>query len=192
MISNRQRGLGVLIRASLIFTSGANLVATISTIMDFRPDVESVESNPAILVRVIRPSSTASRNKIGETRREMSDQIVAVSHSEGIGDVGNNSRGKVIVTNSGRTESVELHIALGDKTAQSNIQSSVSSKSTTQTVTSKVDMEALVLVQEGFELAEEVGSEEISVLNIEIIGGNGIFDGVETVSDGTRLEDFFG
>ena len=160
--------------------------------MDFRPDVESVESNPAILIGMLRPSSTTSRNKIGETRREMSDQIVAVGNSEGIGDVGNNSRGKVIVTNSGRTESVELHVALGDKTAHGNIQSSMGSESTAQTVAGKVDIEALVLVQERFELAEEVGSEEISVLNIEIIGGNSVFDGMESVSDGTRLEDFFG
>jgi hypothetical protein len=192
MISNRQRGLGILVSASLVFTTGTDLKSTIGTIMDFRPNMVSIKSNPSTLIRMLRPSSTSSSNKVGETRRKMSDQIVTVSDSEGIGDGVNNSRGKVVVTNSGRTESVKLHLVLGNNTAHSNIQSSMSSESTAQTVTSEVDVIVFVLVEKLLEFGHEVVSEEISIFNVEIVGGNSVFNGVETVGDSTRLEDFLG
>jgi len=192
MISNRQRSLGVLISARFIFTTLANLIPTIGTIMDFRPDVISIEGNPSTFIRMISPSSASTSNKIRETRRKMSDQIVTVGNSEAIGDVVDDSGGEVIATDSGRTESVELHLVLGDNTAHGDIQSSMGSESTTQTVTSKVDMIVTMLTEKLLEFGHEVVSEEISIFDVEIIGGNGVFDGMESVRNGARLEDFFG
>jgi hypothetical protein len=192
MISNRQRSLGVLISATLIFTARADFKATISTIMDFRPDVISIEGDPSTFIRMFSPSSTSTSNKVGEAGRKMSDQIVTVGDSEAIGDVVNDSRGEIIASNSGRTESVEFHLVLGDNTAHGDIQSSVGSKSTAQTVTSEMDMIVTMLVEKLLEFGHEVVSEEISILDVEIVGSDGIFDGMKSVRNGTRLEDFFG
>jgi len=160
--------------------------------MDFRPDVESIEGNPSTFIRMISPSSTSSSNEIRKARREMSDQIVTVGNSEAIGDIVNDSRGEVVATNSGRTESIELHLVFVDNTAHGDIQSSMGSESTAQTVTSEMDMIVTMLIEKLLEFGHEVVSEEISVFDVEIIGGNSVFERVESVRNGTRLEDFLG
>ena len=71
MISDRVRSTGILVRAGSIFTTIADLIATVRTVMNFRPDVESIESNPVILIRMIGPLSTTSRNEIRKARRKM-------------------------------------------------------------------------------------------------------------------------
>lgn len=160
--------------------------------MHFRPDVESVKGNEIIFIGMIRPSSTSSRNKVGKTRREMGNQIVTVGNSEAIRDMGNNSGGEVVVTDSGRTESIELHLILADNIAHTDIQSGMGSESTTQTVTSKDDLIVFVTIEEALEIAHEVISEEISIFNIEITGGNSVVNGVETIGNSLRLKGFFG
>jgi len=192
MISDGQRGSVVLVRAGRIFTTVANFKATISAIMNFRPDVESIESNPVILIRMIRPSSTSSSNRVRKARRKVSNNIVAMGDSEAIGNIVNDSRSKVEVTDSGRAESVKSHSISVDNIAHGDIQSSMGSESTAQTVASDEDFIVTVLVEEVLELVEEIASEVISVFNIEIIGGNSVVNGVEIVSGGTRFDGFFG
>jgi len=170
----------------------ANLISSIGAIMNFRPDMESIKGNKTTLIRVIRPGSTSSRDQIRKAGRKMGDQIMAVGNSPAIRDVGNDSRSKVIVTNSGRSESVELHLVLGDDAGHTGIQSGVGSESTSQTVASEENLIVLVLVKESLEVVHEVVSEEISIFNIEIAGGDSVVDGVETVGDSVRLKGFFG
>ena len=117
---------------------------------------------------------------------------MTMGDSEAIGDVIDDSRGKVIVTDSWRTESIESHFVSRNDVAHGDIQSGMGSKSTTQTVTSEKDFVVTMLVEKVLEVANKIASKVISVFNVEIIGGNSVVDGVERVGSGAGFESFFG
>jgi len=153
----------------------------------------SMISNEAILIGVIGPLGTSALKEIGKTGREMRDDIVLVSDSEVL-DIVADSAGKVIVTDSGRAESVELHLVLRDNVAKDHIQGSMGSKSTTQTVSSeeKCVAFAFVLGSHGQEFLKEISSQGISVFFIEILSDDAVLNGVKTVGNSLRLKDFLG
>jgi len=192
MISNGQRGSIILVRATSVFPTITNLISTIRAIMNFRPRMVGIKSDPVILSRMVSPGSTASFNWIHNTRRKMRDHIMTVGNSEMIGNVVHNCRGEVEVTDSWRTKSVQSHSVSANDVAHRDIQSSMGSKSASQTVASKEDFVVTMLVEKLLEVVEEVASEVISVFDIEVIGGDSVLNRVETVGSGAGFEGFFG
>ena len=117
---------------------------------------------------------------------------MAVSDSPAIRNVVHNSSSKVVVTDSGRSESVELHLVSANNVAHTNIQSGMGSESASQAVASKENGIITVLIEKALEFVKEVSSEEISIFHVEVVGGNGIVDRVKIVGGCTGLEGFFG
>jgi len=121
----------------------------------------------------------------------MRNQIMTVGDSPAVRDIIDNSSGKIVVTNSGRSESVKLHLVSANDVAHADIQSGMGGESAAQTVTSKENSVITVLVPKTLEFVKEIASKEISVFHIEIISSNSIIDGVEIIGGSTRLKCFF-
>jgi len=190
MVINRQ-GDQVLISAGRIFSKGTDLVSigTIELIENFRPDVESVESEDSVFIRMIRSSNTIGSD-ILLARRNMRNHITMVGNSLDFTDVVHNSVGKVKVSDSGGTISIKMDTVLVDHVAQRSVERSDGSESTAKTVTNKVVIVIRVHVDGLLKLVHEEGSDVIFVVTVEISANNGIFNVVEIIFHGSGVGEF--
>lgn len=150
--------------------------------------MESVESKDSIFISVVRSSNTISSDVL-LARRNVRNHITMMGNSLNFTDVVDDSAGKVEISDSGGSISVEMDTVLVDHVAQGDVEGSEGSDSTAETVTNKIVIVVRVHVNSLLKLVHEEGSDVIFVVSIEVSAGNGIFNVVEIVFHGSGIGD---
>jgi len=190
MVINRQSH-EILIGTGGVFSKGTDLIIPRAIILkeDFRPDVESMESEDAIFFRVIGISDTVA-SEVLLARRNVRNEITMVGNSLNFTDIVNNSAGKVEITDSGAAISVKMDTILVDNVAHGGIKSSEGSESTAETVANEVIIVVRVHCEGLSNFAEKEGSDVVLVVIVEIFADNGVPDGVNIEFHGNRVGNF--
>lgn len=190
MVINRQ-GNSVLVGASAIFTRGTDFVgfAIIKIKENFGPDVESVESEDSIFIRMIGSSNTVASN-ILLAGRNVGNHITMVGNSLDFADIVDDSAGKVEISDSGAAVSVEMDTFLVNYVAHRSVESSEGSESAAETVANEVEIVVGVHVDGLLNSTQEVVLNVFLVVVAEISTANSVFNGVHIVFDGSGIGDF--
>jgi len=179
--STNERGL---IRAGNIFISSTDFVRfEVLIVMDFRGKM------PSVIERAQEGISKAKTLNFG--RRNMRDHILIMDNSKVFRNSIHSSFGKVNITNSGGTESPEFQLILVDNVVAGKIKSSESSKSTTQTVTSHIELKTRMLLDQISNMRQKSVSDLGLISSVEILESLGVLDATtKTEVDTSRKTDF--
>jgi len=184
MINNGGTNKRGSVRAGSIFISSADLVRfKVLAVVDFRRKMPSVVERAQEGVCITKSSDFCRRN--------MRNHILIMNDSKVFTNSIHGSFGKVDITNSGGTESPELKLVLMDNVVARKIKSSESSKSTTQTVTSNIEIKARVLLDQISNMRQKSVSDLRLITSVEILESLGILDSTaKTEVDTSGKADF--
>jgi hypothetical protein len=161
--------------------------------MDFRSNVPSVEGFVAVALIISLGSGEASSAVIvGKARRNVSNEILIMDNSESEVDVGSDGSSEDSVTDSGRSESVKEKVVLGNDLFNGNVESSNGSESTTEGVTSDIEIITSVLLSMVLHGRNEFSLELGVIMVIEILGNLSTGGFAESTFSGTGVNEFTG